>query len=661
VPKWGLTEPQRRAAPWGLSYEYLGPSKVITDPIHGDVYLTELEQIFIDTEPFQRLRRIKQLGNTHLVYPGATHSRFAHSLGSVRVAQDLVDAVIDQQNTPRHVPDLFQEWDEARRGAFETIVARSNLAEPVSESEATTLVQSFTEVDRKVGEAVVSARLGALLHDLCHVPFGHSIEDELKILKPHDENLQRFDRLWKRLRLPQQLEEQLWQGGLLKELRRLILSKKVDPHELRYPFVEDIVGNTICADLLDYLERDHRATGLPVALGRRFVSSFYVTPTGDPETGNHMVLRIGRGGRERTDVVTEVLKYLRYRYELSERALVHHAKLGADAMVGKALEMWYDLLWLEKARAALERRHTQTSKTATRYRTPAWLGDQNIGTVREKFSEIQGAAALKRVNTEARQQLDIELSAHGDDALLERLAELPHLIGPPARTEAVRRLARALLDRHLFKPVASQRNPPRGAKEMVKKLGSPDDRRRFEEDAAQWAGLDHRWQVLLWVPPELMRLKIADVLVDDGEAIMTFFQYEERGKRRGSDIYEAHKALWEIAVYLDPEYARGDAGRLARRKVVARLAQRLNITFTQYEPTLGKRAYQWPERLAAREAVNLVRQDPELADEQPNLVEDLFKAAHGQQVQARGRQQDESWDALFARYRETEEARVASA
>jgi HD superfamily phosphohydrolase len=108
----------------------------------------------------------------------------------------------------------------------------------------------------------------------------------------------------------------------------------------RYQFVTDVVGNTICADLLDYLRRDHLFTGLPLAVGSRYLASFYVTPkANEPYYPQRMVLRITRDGRERVDVVTELLKHLRYRYELSERALVHHAKLAADAMIGKAIEM----------------------------------------------------------------------------------------------------------------------------------------------------------------------------------------------------------------------------------------------------------------------------------------------------------------------------------
>ncbi|MGB0342727.1 MAG: HD domain-containing protein, partial [Parvibaculales bacterium] len=47
----------------------------------------------IQTEPFQRLRRIKQLGFSDFVFPGATHTRFAHSLGVVHIAKQLMKVI----------------------------------------------------------------------------------------------------------------------------------------------------------------------------------------------------------------------------------------------------------------------------------------------------------------------------------------------------------------------------------------------------------------------------------------------------------------------------------------------------------------------------------------------------------------------------------------
>ncbi|MDW8381179.1 MAG: HD domain-containing protein [Verrucomicrobiota bacterium] len=63
--------------------------KIIRDPIHGYIGLTEQEVELLDTQPMQRLRRIKQLANAHLVYPGAVHTRFDHSLGTLHVAHRL--------------------------------------------------------------------------------------------------------------------------------------------------------------------------------------------------------------------------------------------------------------------------------------------------------------------------------------------------------------------------------------------------------------------------------------------------------------------------------------------------------------------------------------------------------------------------------------------
>jgi len=60
--------------------------KVIRDPIHGDIFLNELEVKVMDSPGFQRLRRIKQLGMTYLVYPSANHTRFEHSIGSTHIA-----------------------------------------------------------------------------------------------------------------------------------------------------------------------------------------------------------------------------------------------------------------------------------------------------------------------------------------------------------------------------------------------------------------------------------------------------------------------------------------------------------------------------------------------------------------------------------------------
>ncbi|HPS88743.1 MAG TPA: HD domain-containing protein [Methanosarcina vacuolata] len=63
--------------------------KVVLDPVHGYIELDDLVQDLLSTPQMQRLRRIKQLGFSNLVYPGANHSRFEHSLGTMHLASTL--------------------------------------------------------------------------------------------------------------------------------------------------------------------------------------------------------------------------------------------------------------------------------------------------------------------------------------------------------------------------------------------------------------------------------------------------------------------------------------------------------------------------------------------------------------------------------------------
>ena len=106
--------------------------------------------------------------------------------------------------------------------------------------------------------------MGALLHDLCHVPLGHTIEDDLKVLVPHDKNQARFQRLWSQIDVAARVPIQK-AGTLEAELQILIWSKVEMPQgwKQEYPFVEDIVGKHDLVLIDDYLSRDHHHAGLP--------------------------------------------------------------------------------------------------------------------------------------------------------------------------------------------------------------------------------------------------------------------------------------------------------------------------------------------------------------------------------------------------------------
>ena len=526
--------------------------------------------------------------------------------------QTLLDTVIGQRNRNHETADLFKEWEQEAKQE-----AGHDLGE---DDEEPAWLEAFR---RRLGEVTVLARLGALLHDICHVPFGHTIEDDLKLLTPHDQGGVRFSSLWKEVldSCEGAIKEKAYREGLdsewvtdrllglspLKEgaplfqdLERLILSsekgedgKQIDPAKsIRYPFVADMVGNTICADLLDYLQRDHIFTGLPVSLGKRYLSYFYITPEGSGGIyPKRMALLIHRDGRERKDVVTEILKHLRYRYELQERVLVHHTKLAADAMVGKMFE-----LWLAAERRSLGRNPSRRAKVAAElpegFKYPDSDQDDELGKL-------------------VRWELEKMLLHHGDDGVLEQVSAMTGADKAGAAT-----LAKDLLDRRLYKPAANAVGAA-AAEDLYDEFGSAEERRRLESEACKHAEIEDDWHLVLWIPDPDMRLKLAELLVNDGQGVAKF----KDKYQKGSDIYAAHKELWTISVFVHPSVSTKKT-----RAALAKLGQKLGVSWDAYVDELGSDPAVAPEHLAAIEVlevpavtknvehlVSLAKSDPELA------------------------------------------------
>jgi HD superfamily phosphohydrolase len=107
-----------------------GPSyEILRDPLWSSIRVDELTLRLIDTDTFQRLRYVRQLGLAYLVYPGATHTRFEHALGT---------------------------YNLARR----TLVLLGETGGAGADSEEHAIV-----------------RAAALLHDVGHYPFSHALEE----------------------------------------------------------------------------------------------------------------------------------------------------------------------------------------------------------------------------------------------------------------------------------------------------------------------------------------------------------------------------------------------------------------------------------------------------------------------------------------------------
>ena len=82
----------------------------IRDPIHVFIRLDTDERKIIDSSPFQRLRYIHQLATSYLVYPGATHKRFEHSLGVMELAGRIFDVITDQNNIHDKARELVPQF-----------------------------------------------------------------------------------------------------------------------------------------------------------------------------------------------------------------------------------------------------------------------------------------------------------------------------------------------------------------------------------------------------------------------------------------------------------------------------------------------------------------------------------------------------------------------
>lgn len=304
--RWGLTDALRATKPFGLDERWLEPGTVIWDPLHGDIHLNRLETALLSTPTFQRLHGVRALGTAYMVYPGATHTRFSHALGSLRVAQDLLTEVSDQRVGHRNQPDLFGEWE----------------------------LQSAAIHNENLAESTVLVRLAALLHDVGRLPFADVLEGELGLPTDH----LAVDRLLREVGGGE--EGPRVNHRLVDELQRIwrpdgFSGSERETH--KYRFVRDLVSGPLGALAIDGLKRDLMFAGLPFSFGGRLLSALLVTPSTALHYGGRVAIKLTSGNSLRADLLSETVKFLGYRYELGERVLEHRAKVAADAMLAKAV------------------------------------------------------------------------------------------------------------------------------------------------------------------------------------------------------------------------------------------------------------------------------------------------------------------------------------
>ncbi len=241
---------------------------LIRDPLWDTITLDDAAVSIVDSAAFQRLRFIRQLGLAHLVYPGATHTRFDHAIGVYHLAQQALRLL-------------------AERG----------------------MLDSIAEADRRI------VAYAALLHDIGHYPFSHALEElEQDRIPGHHEAL--VGRFLSDAAVQDALHGVRVDGPTAVEA--LVRGRSPNP-------LQGLVAGSLDLDKIEYLKRDARFCGVPygeVDVGR-LLNALVLVP--DPATG-----RLEIGVREKGVAALESLLFAKY--QMFRNVYWHHAVRAATVM-----------------------------------------------------------------------------------------------------------------------------------------------------------------------------------------------------------------------------------------------------------------------------------------------------------------------------------------
>ena len=286
----------------------------VRDPIYGFVKLDSQEMEIINSVYFQRLRRIKQLSLTDMVYPGATHTRFEHSLGVVQMATDIFDNIVSQN---KNLKMLGLEREDTRR-------------------------------TRKI------IRLAALLHDIGHAPFSHAGEEAMPLLpeihyrykagetkryEHEDYSIQAIKLVFKDYIENHRFGEAL--GIKVEDITGLLGDTSVSPKRTAMIW-GGLISGQLDADRADYLLRDSHHLGVNYGSYDRNRLINCIT-LGQSEETSDCFLAIEKGGWHVAESIVIA------RYQMFSQVYFHPVRRAFDYHVGQATKAVLHSLEYENA------------------------------------------------------------------------------------------------------------------------------------------------------------------------------------------------------------------------------------------------------------------------------------------------------------------------
>lgn len=573
--------------------------KLYRDNVHKDIKWDDFATAIINTAEFQRLDGIKQLGFAELVYRGAKHSRFDHSIGAYWLAKQIMQMI-----PPNH--------------------QRLGIPFPPLSLFNECLGQNAHFIDN-ISRLVSYA---SLLHDIAHIPFGHTLEDEFQGIFEHKHDDLESPRLPyllfdSRSGISQILRRrEPWIKGLsnddLAHLLAIIISyrdevgkpgREKEPERsfdrilsdiiakqrqllqhtsvLRYledlrswhidlrekrlyqPFMTDIVANTICSDILDYVKRDVFGTGLGMDFDYRILQYFVIgqeVTTVGPSWRLALCVRDPRKGIDKIDIASEVLNILNLRYSLAERVYYHKSKVSAGAMLAKALSLVEPTLTplepkldypptteSEQGDFSSEREQEILDVNMTDDGFLCWLDakatkdDDSVKpsppiATSEELTKIKGPNSIQ-----------LAMTSEGGSAMVDTDINGRLL----TRSRQSKALIRYLRQRKLYKPVViithEMATRERRLRYFTTRYAKRQDCLEIENHLTSILQLDPGSLVIYCPRPQPQVKQMETRVITKGAVVQPLWQ-DERFKAPSSNLARRYEHLWKLFIFLSPDF-----------------------------------------------------------------------------------------------------------